>query len=66
LDPQAHSSIPVSVLQSSRHAMAGGLIWVFVAMLIVAILQLAVSALMANRRSGHTVRASEAIEAMAG
>jgi MFS family permease len=49
LDPQAHSSIPAAVLQSSRHAIAGGLIWVFVAMLVVAVLQLAVSALMVNQ-----------------
>jgi hypothetical protein len=66
LDPQAKLSIPAAALESSRHAMAGGLIWVFVAMLIVATVQLAVSSLMANRRSQHTASAVETMEVIAG
>ena len=66
LDPRARAGLSPQVLATVRHAIGNGLMWVFVAMLAAAMLQLLTSALMSNRRSSHKVAASEAMDAMAG
>src|SRR5205085_1486048 len=54
------------VVQFSQHMMASGLIWVFAGMLMFAVLQLIVTAMMAPGKADHPISKAEAIEAMAG
>ncbi len=49
LDPRASAEFSDSVMTEAHHAVAGALLWVFVAMLAIALVQLAISALMTHR-----------------
>jgi MFS family permease len=48
LDPHASGAISPEVLQHARHAIASGLMWVFAAMMVVAIIQFIVTAMMSS------------------
>ncbi len=64
LDPRAHAKLPADVLHAAQHMIAGGLTWVFAAMLAGAILLLLVTRLLPKSRCEHPVAASEAMEAI--
>jgi hypothetical protein len=66
LDPHAALSLPSDVTQFAQHMMAYGVIYVFAGMLFFAVMQLAVTAMMAPGKVGHAISKSEALEAMAG
>jgi EmrB/QacA subfamily drug resistance transporter len=66
LDPSAHHVLTPELLQAVRQMICGGLLWVFGAMLLLALLQILVSARMSGRKVEHKVTTSEAMEAMAG
>jgi MFS family permease len=66
LDPHTSGTLPAAAVVEAQHVIAGGLTWVFVAMLGVVVIQLAVTTLMPARKCDHTVRATEGMEAMAG
>jgi hypothetical protein len=66
MDPHSRATIPPDALHAASGMIAHGLIWVFVAMLVAAGLQAAVTALMPNRKADHPISRAEAMEAMAG
>jgi MFS family permease len=66
LDPRGRAQLSPQTLATVSHTIGDGLMWVFVAMLGAAMLQLMTSALMSSRRSAHKVTAGEAMEAIAG
>jgi len=62
LDPHTHASIAPDLLREARHMIAGGLIWVFVAMLASVVILLGLTRLMPPGTTTHKVSASEAME----
>ena len=66
LDPRARATLAPATLHTVSRTIGDGLMWVFVAMLLAAMLQLITSALMSLHRATHTITTSEAMEAMAG
>ena len=66
LDPMVRKDLPVDKLKLIGAMISGGLVWVFAAMLLFAILGVAVSLMMSGKKCEHAVRAAEALEAMAG
>jgi hypothetical protein len=56
--------LSAEVVARAQHVIAGGLTWVFVAMLGVVVVQLGVTFLMPSKRAGHAVSAREGLEAM--
>ena len=64
LDPGLSAGIPASVLHEAQGVIAGGLMWVFAAMVLVAVLQAVVTMLMPPGKADHVVKASEGMEAM--
>jgi MFS family permease len=66
LDPHTSGALPAGAVVEAQHVIAAGLTWVFVAMLAVAVVQLAVTTLMPSRKCDHPVRRTESMEAMAG
>src|SRR6185312_15610929 len=65
LELSAHDQLAPDVLHTVQHMIAGGLLWVFVAMLAFACCQILASALMVRGRSTEPLTRAEAIEAMA-
>jgi MFS family permease len=63
LDPHAHATLPPEVLQQAQRMIAGGLTWVFAAMLACAVLLWFVTRLMPSRLCDHDVAASDTLEA---
>jgi hypothetical protein len=66
MDPRTRSHIPPETLAYASDAIGRGLTWVFGAMLLAAVAQTAVSLLLPAGKCRHPVRASEAMESMAG
>jgi MFS family permease len=62
LDPHSTASIPPELVAKAQAAIARGLTWAFLAMLILAILQLAISVLMPPKHADHVPHAAEGIE----
>lgn len=65
LEPSAHEKLSPVVLISIQHMIADGLLWVFVALLAFACLQILATAMMVRGRSEQPLTRAEAIEAMA-
>lgn len=65
LDPHGQHHLSDAQMQSAQQMISGGLLWVFVAILIFAILQLIATAFMPPGRSQEPLTRAEAIEAMA-
>jgi MFS family permease len=65
LQPSAHHHLSPELLHSVQRMIADGLLWVFLAMLAFACLQILVTALMPRGRSQQSLTRAEAIEAMA-
>jgi hypothetical protein len=63
LDPHTQASLSPDVIEIIRTTIAGGLKWVFVAMLVVAGAQLIATWMMQRRVPGGEVKASDAVEA---
>jgi EmrB/QacA subfamily drug resistance transporter len=61
LDPHSAKGLPPQVAAQAQSAIARGLTWVFAAMLAIALLQLAVTALMPPKRADHAPSASEGL-----
>jgi MFS family permease len=59
LDPHSAKSLPPQIMSQAQSAIARGLTWVFAAMLLIAILQLAVTTLMPPKHADHAPSASE-------
>ena len=66
LDPHTRANLPPAVLRTAGDAIAGALHWVFIVMLIVAVVQLFVAALMPKQKADHAITTLEAAEALAG
>jgi MFS family permease len=66
LDPMSRKGLSPESLRSIGSMISGGLIWVFVAMLLFAMIGIAVSCLMSRKKSDHAISRTEALEAMAG
>jgi MFS family permease len=66
LDPMLREGLPPATLRTIGAMISGGLLWVFVAILVFAVLGLAVSLLMPRKKANHAVTRTEALEALAG
>jgi MFS family permease len=66
LDQHTRAQIPPPILREAGHIIAGGLQWVFLGMLCVAVLQVVVARQMPRRKADHALSATEMAEAMAG
>jgi MFS family permease len=66
LDPHTRAHLPPEILRSAGWIIDGGLHWVFIAMLLVAILQLVVSRWMPLHKVAHQPSRTEMAEAMVG
>ena len=64
--PALRNSIPPALLASVEHALCRGLLLVFIAMLIFAVLQVVFTLMMSEAKCDHAVSKAEALEAMAG
>jgi MFS family permease len=64
LDPATHRFLSPELLADARHMIAGGLTWVFAAMLGCAVILWIVTRLMPARQCAHGVSAAEAMEAV--
>jgi len=66
LDQHARGQIPPQILHDAGRIIAGGLHWVFLAMLAVAVLQVIVSRRMPRRKADHPITSVEMAEAIGG
>ena len=66
MDPHVRGHIAPETLQSASAIIGRGLTWVFGAMVLAAAAQLVVTVLLPSRKCDHSVKPSEALEAMAG
>ena len=66
LDPSTHAKLSPDTLLQARHMISSGLTWVFLAMLLFAILQFIVTTMMPAKKADHPVHVSEALEAVGG
>jgi MFS family permease len=64
LDPHTSGTLPAGAVVEAQRVIAGGLTWVFVAMLAVVVAQWGVTLLMPSRKCEHEVRRTEGMEAM--
>jgi MFS family permease len=64
LDPRLHATLSPAVLQQAQSMIAGGLTWIFLAMVFFAVIGLLLTTTMPGRKCAHPVRASEALEAV--
>jgi hypothetical protein len=62
LDPHAHAAVPAAVLSDARRMIAGGLTWVFAAMLATAVALWAVTRLMPRATRGHGALSAEGLD----
>jgi len=63
LDPHAGKTLPAGVMAEAQRVIAGGLVWVFAAMLVVVVILFFVTILMPSKKAEHA-KASEGLEAM--
>jgi MFS family permease len=66
MDPHTRSHLPTDLLRQASATIGRGLAWVFAAMLLGALAQLAVTFLLPPGKGGRPVAKSEAMEAMVG
>jgi MFS family permease len=66
LDPHLRQNIPAEVLRPAQHMIGAGLTWVFVAMVICAVGGVVATLFMSSDKPDHSIRRSEALEAMTG
>ena len=66
LDPRLRAAVPAPLLHSVEQALCRSLLWVFVAMLLFAILQWVFTLMMSESKCDHAVSKAEALEAIAG
>lgn len=66
LDPAMHGQIPPDVVAAAHSTIASSLTWVFLAMALVAVGGIFITALMHQTRCDHAVKPSEGLEALAG
>jgi MFS family permease len=66
LDPRLRGTLPPALLASVEHALCRGLLLVFIAMLVFAVLQVVFTLMMSEAKCDHRVSKAEALEAMAG
>src|SRR5207249_10015560 len=64
LDPHAHATLPKHVIAAAQQMIAGGLTWVFAAMLLGVLVLWAVTWLMPARTTSHQISAAEAMESI--
>jgi MFS family permease len=64
LDPRLRSQIPEDVLKTLQHTISHSLLWVFAAMVLVALAGIAVTSRLPARKCDHAVSAAEALEAV--
>jgi MFS family permease len=62
LDPRTHAKLPADVLAYAQHMIAGGLMWVFAAMVGCSVVLWVVTRLLPKSRCEHEVSAREAME----
>ncbi len=65
LDPIGHHDIPEHMLADVQHVISGGMLWVFVAILVFAVFQLVSTALMPEGKSREPLTRAETLEAIA-
>jgi hypothetical protein len=65
LDPIKRAALPAGDVVAMQHAIAGALVWVFVAMLVIAIFGIIVSVLMRDRNADATITEAAPIDAAA-
>jgi MFS family permease len=66
LDQHTRTQVPPQILREAGRIIAGGLHWVFLAMLCVAVLQVVIARLMPRRKADHRIGTIEMAEAMGG
>jgi MFS family permease len=66
LNPEKHARLAPAMLHRAQQLMGGALLWVFAAMLALALLQIWVTSLMSRKKAEHKITKVEALEAMAG
>lgn len=66
LDPHADLRLPADIVGHAQRVIGSGLLWVFVAMVVMGLLQIAVTMLMTDHKTGRAISRQEAMEAMAG
>jgi MFS family permease len=66
LDAHTRSTLPPSILETAGHVIAGSLHWIFVAMFLVAIVQVICTFWLPKQKSPASVTVMEAAEAMVG
>ena len=59
LDPRLRATLPPALLASVEHALCRGLLWVFIAMLLFAVLQVVFTLMMSERKCDHKVTTAE-------
>lgn len=66
MDPRSRNALPEDALHSASGMIGRGLTWVFAAMLLFAVMQVAITLLLPNRKADHAISRAEALEAMGG
>jgi len=66
MDPRKRAQLPPDALHSASGMIAGGLTWVFAAMLVFAVMQTVATLFMSARKASHVISKIEAMEALAG
>lgn len=66
LNPEAHKKLPPELLKYAQNMIASALVWVFAAMVLLAIVQLGVTMLMPRRQVEHRPTPAEGLEAIGG
>jgi MFS family permease len=66
LNPASHQGLSAGLLHAAQHMIASSLIWVFAAMLLLAVVQIGVTMLMPRRRAEHRSTPAEGLEAIGG
>ena len=66
MDPHRRGKLDPAILHSASSMIAGGLTWVFIAMLVFAVFQTIATFYMSGKKAAHEIGTVEAMEAMAG
>ncbi|MCC6424820.1 MAG: MFS transporter [Phycisphaerales bacterium] len=66
LDPHADVRLPKEIVTDAQRIIGSGLLWVFVAMMVMALMQVGVTLLMSEHKTNRAISRQEAMEAMAG
>jgi hypothetical protein len=64
LDPHSAAQIPPAMVAQAQGVIARGLTWAFLAMLVIAAVQLVVAFMMPPKSADHVPKGSEGIEAL--